>query len=285
MRRAWRGLLVWMAVTLLLWLGGGLGLRASGVLSLLLALIADEVTSVQGYLSRPKRGVFHLIFNVDLGAILLDLGVIDDSTDWDQIVALQKTPYEAFPKLRMVCVWIPEANLFVWPSLQEYQSELKLTVDIQLPPGCPLAKSCTYPEDGIYSGLEERHRNVTFFIEPGYPNFEFGLSVPKAFADSQIKAGGFGSACLESKEKEIYGQFRLVIGHFPLDLFPPYCPWPAPSVREFHKQLSALKLFQENRKTRLEQLGWKLVDLSEYSSGSFVANHKYMEIEIFDREQ
>jgi hypothetical protein len=57
------------------------------------------VILIERDLSAPKRGVRHLGFDADLGSILLDLGIIDDSTDWEEIVALQKAPYAAFPKV------------------------------------------------------------------------------------------------------------------------------------------------------------------------------------------
>jgi hypothetical protein len=187
------------------------------------------VISVEQYLSEPKRGVLHLGFDANLGSIFLDLGIIDHSTDWNQIVALQEAPYAAFPNFRALCVCIPEANLLVWPTIQKYQSKLELNVPIRLPLGCPLAESIhrdafsRYGEEHREVGLrhEERTREVEFFIEDGYPNCEFGLWVPKAFAEERIKAGGFGSACVECKEEELYQQFKLVVGRFPATLFRP----------------------------------------------------------------
>ncbi len=141
MRRMGVALTTWVVVVLLLCLGGGLGLRESAVISLIIAIIFDQVISVQQFLSEPKRGVFHLGFDADLGSILLDLGIIDRSTDWEQIVALKEAPHSDFPHFRAACVWIPEANLLVWPSIQVYQSKLELDVTIRLPLGCPLAES------------------------------------------------------------------------------------------------------------------------------------------------
>jgi hypothetical protein len=243
----------------------------------------DQILDVQKYISRPKRGVFNLGFEVDLGQIFLDLGIIDGSTNWEEVVAPQELPYPTFPTFRALCVWIPEANLYVWPSLQKYQSELKLSMCIQLPPGCPLAKSLLEKFTSLYS--EESSRKVTFFIEPGYPDFEFGISVPKEFADERIKAGGFGSACIEYKEEEIYRQFRLVVGRFPSNIFAPYFPEPlSVSFGEFEKHLRRLKSFEKNRKTNFEELGWEFEDHNEYNASLSTAKHKYMKIEIFNSE-
>lgn len=49
MRRIGVSLAVWIVAVLLLWLGGGLGLRPSAVLSLIFALILDQVpASIRG---------------------------------------------------------------------------------------------------------------------------------------------------------------------------------------------------------------------------------------------
>jgi hypothetical protein len=282
MRTVWKGLLIWLASTIILWLGGGMGLRSSAVLSLLLAIVIHRILEVEKDLTEPKRGVLHLGFEVQLWRILPDLGVIDDSTDLGEVEALQAAPYAVFPRFRELCVWIPTADLFVWPSLHEYQSKLKLHVDIKLPAGCPLAKSWPNEIPSLYE--EERYRRVTFFIEPGYPGFEFGLSVPKEFADERIKAGGFGSACIEYKEEEIYRQFRLVIGRFPSNFFGPYCSKSA-SFGEFEKHLRTLKSFEKNRKADFERLGWEFDDHRDYFTSFLTAKHKYTEIEIFTREE
>jgi hypothetical protein len=112
-------------------------------------------------------------------------------------------------RFRAACVWIPEANLLVWPSIQKYQSKLELNVTIRLPSKCPLAESIhrdllsRYREHlDVVEDREEGLREVEFFIEDAYPDFEFGLYVPKAFAEERIKTGGFGNACTEYKEKE-----------------------------------------------------------------------------------
>ncbi|MGP8174244.1 MAG: hypothetical protein ACLP7O_06805 [Terracidiphilus sp.] len=235
-------------------------------------------------MTQPKRGVLQLGFEVHLWRILPDLGIVDDSTDLREVEALQEAPYAVFPVFRTICVWIPAADLFVWPSLQVYQSKPKLTVEIRLPSGCPLAKSYPYSKESDLPWYEERYRNVTFFIEHGYPNFEFGVSVPKAFADERIKAGGFGSACIEYREEEIYGQFRLVIGRFPSNVFGPYFPESA-RFGEFVKHLRRSKLFEKNRKANFEKLGWEFDDHHEYYASPSTAKHKYMEIEIFNHEQ
>jgi hypothetical protein len=97
----------------------------------------------------------------------------------------------------------------VWPSIQKYQSKLELNVTIRLPSKCPLAESIhrdllsRYREHlDVVEDREEGLREVEFFIEDAYPDFEFGLYVPKAFAEERIKTGGFGNACTEYKEKE-----------------------------------------------------------------------------------
>lgn len=293
MRRIGVALAVWIVAVLLLWLGGGLGLRPSVVVSLIFALIFDQMIEVEKHLSEPKGGVFHLGFDADLGSILLDLGVIDHSTDWDEIVALQKAPYAAFPKFRAACVWIPEANLLVWPSIQAYQSKLKLNVTIRLPSKCPLAESIhrdlssCYGDCELAESQEERSREVEFFIEDGYPNYEFGLYVPKAFAEERIKAGGFGNACAEYEEKKLYGQFRLVVGRFPANLFRPRIP-EHESFRLFVKHLDALREFDKALKERFEQLGWEFDEGNAeraWRRKTPMAKHKYMEIEIFNRER
>ncbi|MGC9225519.1 MAG: hypothetical protein ACP5E2_16540, partial [Terracidiphilus sp.] len=69
MRRIGVALAVWIVAVLLLWLGGGLGLRPSVVVSVVFALIFDQVIEVEKHLSEPKGGVFHLGFDVDLGSI------------------------------------------------------------------------------------------------------------------------------------------------------------------------------------------------------------------------
>jgi len=293
MRRIGVALAVWIVAVLLLWLGGGLGLRPSVVLSVIIALTFDQVIAIEKHLSEPKKGVFHLGFDADLGSILLDLGIIDHSTDWEQIVALQESPHSDFPHFRAACVWIPEANLLVWPSIQVYQSKLELNVTIRLPSGCPLAESVHRdmrsryddPEAGLYS--EERMRKVEFFIEDGYPDFEFGLYVPKAFAQERIKTGGFGSACAKYEEKEIYGQFKLVVGRFPAFLFRPHFP-EHESFRLFVKHLDALREFDKALKERFEQLGWEFDEGDAeraWRRETPMAKHKYMEIEIFNRER
>lgn len=293
MRRIGVALAVWIVAALWLWIGGGLGLRPSAVLALVIALILDQVILVQQYLSEPKRGVLHLGFDVDLGSILLDLGVIDHSTDWEQIVVLQESPHSDFPHFRAACVWIPEANLFVWPSIQVYQSKIELNVRIPLPSGCPLEESIHRDVRSRYGDLvaglysEAQMREVEFFIEDGYPDFEFGLYVPKAFAAERIKTGGFGSACASYKEEEIYGQFRLVIGRFPAVLFRPRIPEREP-FRLFVKHLDALRKFDKALKERFEQLGWEYDDGDVERSWRYdtpMAKHKYMEIEIYNRER
>jgi hypothetical protein len=293
MRRIGVALAVWIVAVLLLWLGGGLGLRPSVVVSVVFALIFDQVIEVEKHLSEPKGGVFHLGFDVDLGSILLDLGIIDHSTDWEQIVALQESPHSDFPHFRAACVWIPEANLLVWPCIQAYQSKLELNVTIRLPSKCPLAESIhrdlvsRYDDCDLAASREERSREVEFFIEDGYPDFEFGLYVPKEFAEERIRAGGFGNACVEYEEKEIYGQFRLVIGRFPAVLFRPRIP-EHESFRLFVKHLDALRKFDKTLKERFEQLGWQVEEgdgLRTWRYDTPMAKHKYMEIEIFNRER
>lgn len=293
MRRIGVALAVWIVAVLLLGLGGGLGLRPSLIVSLVFALIFDQVIEVEKHLSEPKGGVFHLGFDVDLGSILLDLGIIDHSTDWEQIVALQGSPHSDFPHFRAACVSIPEANLLVWPSIQVYQSKLELEVTIRLPSECPLAESIhrdsvsRYDDCELAASGEERSREIEFFIEGGYPDFEFGLYVPKAFAEERIRAGGFGNACLEYEEKEIYGQFRLVVGRFPAVLFRPRIP-EHESFRLFVKHLDALRKFDKALKERFEGLGWTLEnhEEKEYLPHDVeIAKHKYMEIEIFNRER
>jgi hypothetical protein len=59
------------------------------------------------------------------------------------------------------------------------------------------------PETGLYS--EERMREVEFFIEDGYPDYKFGVCVPKAFAEERIKAGGFGVLALNTRRKSFTG--------------------------------------------------------------------------------
>lgn len=308
MRRIGVALAVWIVAVLLLWLGGGLGLRPSVVLSLVIALILDQVISVQQFLSEPKRGVFHLGFDADLASILLDLGVIDSSTDLGAIEALQEAPYAAFPHFSAICVWIPEVNLLVWPSIQVYQSKLELNVTIRLPLGCPLGESIHrehlshgWEEDDGFPlweerrrrweeslpFLEQRDREVKFFIEDGYPEYKFGLWVPKVFAEERIKAGGFGSACEEYKEEELYGQFKLIVGRFPADLFRPLFPKYEP-FRQFVRHLHALREFDKILKDRFEKLGWTLEDHEEKEylpRDVEIAKHKYMEIEIYNRER
>ena len=294
MRRIGVALGVWIVAVLLLWLGGGLGLRPSAVLALVIALIFDRVISVQHYLSEPKVGVRWLCFDADLGSILLDLGVIDHSTDWNEIVALQKAPHSDFPHFRTAGVWIPEANLLVWPSLQIYQSKLKLHVWIRLPSKCPLSESIhrdllsRYKQHfDVVEDREEGRREVEFFIEDGYPDFEFGLYVPKAFAEERIKAGGFGITCAEYKEEEIYGQFKLVVGRFPAVLFRPHFPL-LTSVRESERKWRVLDEFDGTLKEKFESLGWTLEDheLNEHLPREVErAKHRYMEIEIDNRER
>ena len=295
MRRIGVALAVWIVAVLLLWLGGGLGLRGSAVLSLIIAIIFDQVIEIQRYLSEPKRGVFHLHFNADLERILLDLGIIDLSTDWKEFVALQKAPDVAFPIFRTSCVLIPEANLLVWPSIQKYQSKLELNVPIRLPIGCPLAESVhrdllsRYGQHfDVVADHEDGMREVQFFIEDAYSDFEFGLYVPTAFAEERITTGGFGSACVEYSKKggDFFGKFRLVVGRSPATLFGPRFP-EHESFRQYVRHRRAKREFSKILKDRFESRGWVLEDheKNEYLPGDLeIAKHKYMEIEIFDRE-
>lgn len=292
-------LTVWFANVLLLWLAGGLGLRPSLVLSLVIAGIFDQLIVVDRVLLEPKGGVRCLSFDVDLGSILWDLGVIDSSTDMKQIDTLVKRPYAAFPHLRETCVWIPQANLLVWPGIQDYQSQSKLALNVAilLPAECPLAESIHRDVSSRYGEehrdslrleeVEEATRMVKFFIEDGYPDYAFGLRVPKAFAEERIKAGGFANVCTEYKEEERYEQFRLVVGRFPADLFRPHFPENAP-FRKLLRQMRAQGKFDKRLKDRFEELGWTLEDhqRSEHLPPEIeVAKHKYMEIEIDNRER
>jgi hypothetical protein len=281
--RVWFALTVWIASVLLLWLGGGFGLRASAVLSLIIAFFLDRLILVDRVLFKPKRGVLQLGFVADLGSILLDLGIIDHSTDWDEIVALQKVPYKVFPHFIADGFWILEANLIVWPSLQKYQSKFELNVTIRLPKECPLAESLHRNSSRQSEGvkplaefLEEENRKVEFFIEDGYPENRFGLWVPKAFAEERIRAGGFGSACTEYNER--FGQFQLVVGRFPATLFRPRFP-EHESLRRVEKYWDDMREFDKSLDEHFERLGWKS---NKYSPG---AENKYMRIVIFNHEQ
>lgn len=285
MRRIGVDFAIWFIAALVLWLGGGLGLRPSVVVSLIFALIFDQIIEIEKHLSEPKMGVRHLGFDADMRSILLDLGVIDESTDWQEIDALNEAPYAAYPRFRTACVWIPEANLLVWPSIQSYQSKLNLNVTIRLPSKCPLAESLQRDLSSRY--VEERNREVEFFIEDGYPDYEFGLWIPKAFAEERIKAGGFGDACTEYEEKELYGQYRLVVGRFPAILFRPHFPEGEP-FGQYIKHLRDLSEFNKFLKDRFENLGWTLEDHEDnewLSRDHEIAKHKYMQIEIFNRER
>jgi hypothetical protein len=283
--RVWFALTVWIASVLLLWLGGGLGVRPSAVLSLIVAFFFDRLVLVDRALFKPKGGVLHLRVAADLGGMLLDLGIIDHSTNRDEIVALQEVPVAVFPVFVADSYWIPEANLIVWPSIQEYRSKFELNVTIRLPKGCPFAESLHRESSRHSEGvrplaefLEDDDRKVKFFVEDGYPEHKFGLWVPKAFAEERIKAGGFGSACIEYKER--FGQFQLVVGRFPFNLFCQHFPEREPG-RNYERYLDAQRAFYERLKVHCEQLGWE----SEGTGFFTTAKHKYMTTVLLNREQ
>jgi hypothetical protein len=258
---------------LLLWLGGGLGLRSSVVLSLILVFFFYQTRLTERHAWGPKRGVLQFILKAKLGSMLLDLGIIDQSTNADEIIALQKLPGAAYPLFEARCVWIPEANLYVWPSLQIYQSIPQLNLPIRLPLGCCLGESIHKNHHGFWS--EEEDREVEFFIEYGYPESKFGLRIPIAFAEERIKAGGFGSACVDMKER--LGRFELTVGHLPTNLFRPYVPDYA--IRDYVKHGDALREFDKGLDEHFEQLGW------EIRPNTRIAIHKYMVISIDNSER
>jgi len=286
MRRIGVALAVWIVAVLLLWLGGGLGLRPSVVLSLVIAVILDQVVSVQQFLSEPKesQGVLRLRFEADLGRILLDLGIIDHATNWDEISALyQPNPQSRglyFPTYRESCEWIPDAKVFFWPSRSVHQSRLDLGLFLQLPAGCPLAKTYVKREPSFSDDTEEAYCQIRFFIEGN----TFGVRVPKAFVDAGLASGGFGDACLDSKYVFDCGQFDLVVGRLPSEfiLFRPART--GFSIRERKRYLRILR----NRKEIFANDGWVLQEHDEPEIQLWeheIAKHKYMEIEIFNRER
>ena len=283
MRRIGIALAVWIVAVLLLWLGGGLGLRPSVVLSLVIALILDQVILVQRFEFEPKegQGVLRLRFEVDLGRILLDLGIIDQATNWNQISALYQPDPESsglyFPTYRESCEWIPDAKVFFWPSRSFHQSRLDLSLFLQLPSGCPLAR--THVKRDTPFSDEEAYCQITFFIK----GHTFGVRVPKDFVDARLASGGFGTACLESNYVFDCGQFDLVVGNLPYSLFRPTCKGLGDEERRRYSKVL------ENRKACFENSGWALEDSEEpevpTTRGLEIAKHKYMQIEIFNRER
>jgi hypothetical protein len=284
MRRIGVALAVWIVAVLLLWLGGGLGLRPSVVLSLVIALILDQVISVQRFLSEPKesQGVLWLRFEADLGLILLDLGIIDEATNWSEISALYQPDPQSrelhFPTYRESCEWIPDAKVFFWPSRSAHQSRLDLGLFLQLPSECPLAKTYVKREPSFSDDTEKAYCQIRFFIE----GHKFGVRVPQGFVDARLASGGLGNACLESNYVFDCGQFDLVVGNLPYSLFRPACKGFSDGERERYSRVL------ENRKAYFESCGWALEGHEEpevpTTRGLEIAKHKYMQIEIFNRE-
>jgi hypothetical protein len=268
----------------LLWLVAGLGVRAASVFSLIIAVVFDQIGEVQRFLTRPMLGPQVLFFAADLGKIFSDLGIIDDSTNWDEVASLQKAPY-AFPNFGLECVCIPEANAYVWPARQAYASEIELTADISLPFESPLGICFAGLDESNYLSkfsAEEKERRwklhceVAFFIWRAGSGFEFGLLVPASFAEERLKTGGFGDTCVECRDRrELRGQYEVVLGHFPDWLFPPkkpqtYRTWVRESKQHF-------QLWDQYRKG-FEKLGWTL----EGQVYRLSAQHKYLTISIRD---
>lgn len=285
MRRVGVAFAVWILTVLLLWLGGGLGLRPSVVLSLVIALIVDQVISVLQFLSEPKesQGVLRLRFEADLGRILLDLGIIDHATNWEEISALYQPDPQSrglcFPTYRESCEWIPDAKAFFWPSRSVHQSRIDLGLFLQLPAGCPLARTYVKREPSFSDDTEEAYCQIRFFIR----GHTFGVCVPKNFVDARLASGGLGDACVESNYVFDCGQFDLVVGHLPYSLFRPVCEGLSDAERKKYSRVL------ENRKAYFESCGWSLEDHEEpevpTTRGLEIAKHKYMQIEIFNREQ
>lgn len=283
MRRAVLDFAVWVLVTLLLWQLAELGLRPSAVLSLLLAAIFDQILLVQLEQFEPKesRGVFSLVFKPEFGRVLLDLGIIDSSTSDIDVDVLHKetSGVPKFPIGDFWCTWIPDANLYVWPHRQTYQSQFGLRVLIKVPPGCPFSK--TWEAEERLWGVDN-HCEIWFFIGP----HEYGLDyVPKKFVDARRERGGLGDACLEAREIS-EGAYSLVVGRMPnhLVLFRPLWRWKSMSDYSTARRNRYRKAL-ERRKALFAEDGWTLeLEAEEYTQGKLeIARHKYMTIEIDNR--
>jgi hypothetical protein len=276
----------WIGLTILLWLGGGIDFRASAVISFVFALLAYPITRLESYVMEPQagQGVYGLSFTIDIRRILMDLGIIDDSTNMDEIHALHKPDAQGksyFPTYIDSCEWLADAKVFYWPSMNRHQSELKVVLFLQLPPECPLARTYIKKFD---LQKAEKYCRVRFFIK----NDEFGVRVPKKFVDARLKAGGLGDACLKSREDFNCGQFDLVVGHLPQPYFTfrhkfEVSMYPTFSARKHRQYLRYI----ECRTAHFESKGWTLKEenLSEIGiDGIENAEHKYMTIGIFNDE-
>jgi len=293
----------WFASTLVLWLGAGLALRPSAVISVIVAVICDELRAMTCRLERQKLGPQVLIFSVDLGLILSDLGIVNSEADWEEVVSLQKTlftfpslplqivqePPFSSPWLLRKCVWIPEAHTYIWPDMQKFQTNLAFSETILVPSSRLLAECVPCGSECIDQPKKDICE-VSFFIGSGRMLlrehyelcFEYGLSVPSSFAKARLRAGGFGTSCMEAKENQPAGRHELILGRFPYHFVPPKdistcCFLPIGRLRREKQLERAWNAFGKY----FQSMGWGL-DTRSYC---FTARQRHLTITVYDTSQ